>query len=616
MELKYPVWQLSLALAFWGWQSDMLPFAGVILLLVALSKRSPWRWEMGVAEFHRIGDLTAVLGVFALIYVDSTDGDTLPVYAFLRWLPVLSLPLFLGQLFSMGQLLPLSAMFYSMRRYGIATTVDIRLPYAFLCLLAAGSGNPIDQTYYVGILGFVGWVLWSSRPKRQPAAVWLLCFALVAGMGYGIQLGLEQLQTVFEEWAVDWFATWEPDPFKTRTAIGDRGMLKLSSRVILRVTSDQPLTHPLLLREAAYDRYAGQQWTVINAPFQPYPLPHAEGPLHLTVLHGLARHSVLLAVPSRMRGLEGPLDKDLTRNRLGTIKWMEAPPVVRYRIAYDPHDRAEAAPSLDDVNVSQSTRAMLEPLAQTLGLHRLPPEQAVAAIADFFNTRFAYSLELGKQRTSDEALEDFLYRRHTGHCEYFAAATALLLRTAAIPSRYVVGYSVQEYDPAEHVYLVRQRHAHAWAEAYVNGVWLTVDNTPSRWAEEEAKADPWWQALADVWTNWAMDYKVWQWDRSKQEKKAGIPWWAWLVIPLAAWLGWRLYRSRKRMASTLGSDQAELDPNHSQDDGYNLLVERLLAQGHPPRNLGETPLRWVRRLGLNSYEDEVLDYYRRRYKRK
>ena len=177
MELKHPL-LLPLGLVFWGWQSDMLLAAAVILALVALSLRTPWRWEMGIAEFHRIGDLTTVLLGFAVVYCYSTDSDTQPVYQILCWLPVLSCPLLFGQLYSMGQLLPLSALFYSMRRYGHSASVDIRLPYAFLCVLAAGSGNPDDQSYYLGTAAFILWVLWSNRPKRQAGWVWLLCFAL------------------------------------------------------------------------------------------------------------------------------------------------------------------------------------------------------------------------------------------------------------------------------------------------------------------------------------------------------------------------------------------------------------------------------------------------------
>ncbi|MBT8330725.1 MAG: transglutaminase-like domain-containing protein, partial [Deltaproteobacteria bacterium] len=39
-------------------------------------------------------------------------------------------------------------------------------------------------------------------------------------------------------------------------------------------------------------------------------------------------------------------------------------------------------------------------------------------------------------------IENFLTRSRSGHCEYFATATVLLLRQAGIPARYARGYSV------------------------------------------------------------------------------------------------------------------------------------------------------------------------------
>ena len=612
MELKYPALSLPLALLFWAWQSEMPPVASIILAFYILSLRTPWRWDMGMAEFHRVGDLAAVLLGFAIAYFYTTDKDNTPVYQILRWLPVLLSPLLFGQIYSMGQLLPLSAMFYSMRRYGNPSKVDIRLPYAFLCILSAGSGNPDDQSYYMGISAFVSWVLWFNRPKRQPGIVWLLCFALAVILGYGIQTGQVKLQAEAEEWAADWFAAWEPDPFKAHTAIGDRGNLKLSSRVLMKVSSDKPLDHPLLLKEAVYDRYSGQHWLVSNAPFQPYTPPQDNGPKQITVLHLLAQHSVLLALPNGMRGLDGPRQNDLLRNRLGTVKWMETPPVTRYRIAYDPDAKYGTAPTTYDTQLAQETSELLAPLAQDLNLRRLSPLQAITAITDFFATRFAYSLDLGKPHNSGEALSDFLYRRRAGHCEYFATATALLLRAASIPARYIVGYSVQELDPAGKAYLVRKRHAHAWAEAYVDGSWQTLDTTPSRWLEEEAKADPWWQPVADAWSNWAIAIKVWQWERA-QHPKQGFPWWGWLVLPLGVWLGWRLYRSRKKVAVFQSFDLPDTLSSQTRDMEYFLLEQRILASGHPPRNPGETPLRWLRRLRLEIYEKEILEFYRRRY---
>ena len=50
-----------------------------------------------------------------------------------------------------------------------------------------------------------------------------------------------------------------------------------------------------------------------------------------------------------------------------------------------------------------------------------------------------YSLDLGRD-TGLDPLEDFLFERKTGNCEYFAASLVVLARAAGIPARVVNGF--------------------------------------------------------------------------------------------------------------------------------------------------------------------------------
>jgi transglutaminase-like putative cysteine protease len=51
-----------------------------------------------------------------------------------------------------------------------------------------------------------------------------------------------------------------------------------------------------------------------------------------------------------------------------------------------------------------------------------------------------------------------------GHCELFASAMALAVRSLGIPARVVTGYLGGEWDPQNHSYLVREGMAHLWVE--------------------------------------------------------------------------------------------------------------------------------------------------------
>jgi hypothetical protein len=98
---------------------------------------------------------------------------------------------------------------------------------------------------------------------------------------------------------------------------------------------------------------------------------------------------------------------------------------------------------------------------------------------------------------SDPTL-DFLTSNRSGHCEYFASALTLLLRSRGIPARMVLGYKSNEWNGVGGYLQVRQLHAHAWVEAYltrdqipgdliagashedfIHGGWLRLDPTPA-----------------------------------------------------------------------------------------------------------------------------------------
>jgi transglutaminase-like putative cysteine protease len=101
--------------------------------------------------------------------------------------------------------------------------------------------------------------------------------------------------------------------------------------------------------------------------------------------------------------------------------------------------------------------------------------------------RFSYSLKLDVVDASIDPVLDFIVNRKEGHCEYFASALALMLRSIGIPARLVNGFKGGDWNEIAQILYVRQKHAHSWVEALVevksNGpsrtpVWITLDPTP------------------------------------------------------------------------------------------------------------------------------------------
>lgn len=73
-------------------------------------------------------------------------------------------------------------------------------------------------------------------------------------------------------------------------------------------------------------------------------------------------------------------------------------------------------------------------------------------------------------------IEDFVINQRRGHCEFFASALVLMLRSQGIPARVVVGYHGGDFDDDATAVIVRKRHAHAWVEAYIG-----LENCPQQW---------------------------------------------------------------------------------------------------------------------------------------
>ncbi|MDR3639101.1 MAG: DUF3488 and transglutaminase-like domain-containing protein [Isosphaeraceae bacterium] len=100
--------------------------------------------------------------------------------------------------------------------------------------------------------------------------------------------------------------------------------------------------------------------------------------------------------------------------------------------------------------------------------------------------RFGYTLRLGVVDSKLDPVVDFLVNRKEGHCEYFASALTLLLRSVGIRARLINGFKGGDWAALTSVLSVRQKHAHSWVEALIpaNGDerqphWVRLDATPA-----------------------------------------------------------------------------------------------------------------------------------------
>jgi transglutaminase-like putative cysteine protease len=108
------------------------------------------------------------------------------------------------------------------------------------------------------------------------------------------------------------------------------------------------------------------------------------------------------------------------------------------------------------------------------------PEGAARALEGVFHRPpFRYQLDLAPR--GPNALEDFLTARRAGHCQTYASAMALVLRSAGVPARFVTGFLGGEIGAFGRYVLVRGNNVHAWVEAWCGPEkgWVTFDPTPA-----------------------------------------------------------------------------------------------------------------------------------------
>ena len=180
----------------------------------------------------------------------------------------------------------------------------------------------------------------------------------------------------------------------------------------------------------------------------------------------------------------------LLSSREGELRWPRYEPARLYGVI---HDTASAASRGEDEGLSARAAALgvpgrLDPrvrvLAGTLAADARSGPARLRNTIDWMQKGYAYSLDVGRFETADP-LAEFLFDKKRGYCEYFATAAAVLLRLQGIPTRYVKGFAVgpQNLVPGrlgvEDHYVVREQDAHAWVEAYIEGVgWVEADPTP------------------------------------------------------------------------------------------------------------------------------------------
>lgn len=618
--MNTPPFLLGATLLFWGWQAGFLWFGVAGAVVLEGSRLVRLRWDLSPTDLKRVIYLCDLLLIGGVVYVFLTAGRANLVDAFIslfRATPLAVLPLIIAQAYSTANKIDISLLRLVVGKKPAGKDkprklVDLSYPYFAICLLSASAANIRTPWFYAGFAVLLAWVLFVHRPKAFKPVTWVILLVCVGGLGFVGHIGLNRLQGVVEEFAVAAQVPGEaPDAYKSKTALGRIGSLKLSEKIVLRVMTDKNGPRPpFLLQDAGYDLYGASTWFARGSVFKAvrpgqdgttWDLNNTPAPKkNMSISAYLKGGKGILALPRGASRIEGLPVREMKQSGFGTVTVGDGPTLVNYMVRFDTNAAQLAPPQEADLKFPQNLSPVLSKLVEDLQLTTRSPDEAIQAVTRYFNDNFRYSTY--QKDAPKDPVQDFLLKSHSGHCEYFATATVLLLRAAGIPSRYATGYSVQEFSPLEKTYIVRSKHAHAWAVAFVDGAWRDVDTTPSSWFDAE-KNESGLRTVTDLWSWLVFKVSGLVWSDQKGRFTYYI---LWIAVPIVIIFVWRLYiKKRVVLRKKKQKPEALMAPQKGTDSEF-YAIESELARRGLERQKWEPLGMWIDRIAANTVMPDLL----------
>lgn len=617
--MNMPAFLLGASLIFWGWQTGWFILALPMALSYEAARFIPWRWNFSSEDFKQISKLCALLAIAILVYLFTTDRSVYLIFAYFKWLPVIFLPILLALTYSTKNCLNIRTLFFFLPNRKDQRAIALAYPYFAVCLLSASAGNVRDFSFYIGMFVLSGIALWFIRSTRFSPIVWICLFLIAGTMGIGGQMALHRLQVTIEKNTIEWFSDFyqsDADPLQRTTAIGDIGSVKLSNQIVFRVKPSMGQIAPELLRRATYNKYLSGMWAATNSKFISIKPDEKLINWHLadkppqnstiTISTSLNHDKQLLNLPDGTFQINRLLVEGMEKNQYGTVRIEGKPENLAYQVQFAQNLAIDSPPVKDDLQIPEREKAALNQIISQLDLAEKSPQEILKRVQGFFQKEFRYSLKLANQGNNATPLSAFLLDHRSGHCEYFATATTLLLRAVGIPARYAIGYSVHEFSRLENQFIVRDRNAHAWTMVYVNDTWQVLDTTPSDWMGIEDAAAPSWEFIADLLS--------WFWFKLSQglnliRNLGNLNYWLWLTIP-SIFLLWRWFNDYKKAKPIEIIKTKKINYSPVGEDSEFYLIEKALNESGFTRDRSETFKHWIERVQANLPTSDLVDELR------
>lgn len=523
--MRNPPFLIGAATIFWGFSSGWEIFSIIAAVIFEASAAIKTRFELKERDFVRISDISSIVMLILLFYAYLENEPRQIFLAFLASNPIVFMPLLFAQLFSTSDKVVIGTAFgKTVHKH---KPVDIRSIY--MVAIVIGAASTVNKSlWFFPALFIIVLIFLSGSVINKRTSIRFMIFALVVFIGSlilsgGIVVTHKAIKHKMMELYRNWYKSQNTDPFKTSTALGETGYLKLSGNIVMRVKPENRKGIPIYIKSADYNILSGSVWhsrfkkttaIPIDEEMEWQLFGEGEGPQKMFISTWMGRNGKgVLKLPIGAKRAVKLDVAGLEKTELGTITVDEGPELLSYGVFYDKDVRYEPSPAEKDLLVPKPEAVVLEKIISDNVLKGENPAATVKNVEKYFS-KFSYTLDLDS-KGGESVLEDFLTRTKSGHCEYFATATVLLFRAMGIPARYSVGYSVSEYSLLEDLFVARARDGHAWVTAWINDRWITVDNTPPQWRSVDREKRSMFEPIKDFFSWLRIEYEMFR--RQKNE---------------------------------------------------------------------------------------------------
>jgi transglutaminase-like putative cysteine protease len=335
--------------------------------------------------------------------------------------------------------------------------------------------------------------------------------------------------------------------FSDSVELGRIGQIQQSKAVVMhvQVDGDTAGAMQLKLRGVTLDKFDGKSWANTQGRFAIRRGPDGRFNLHsrtfspsgtpvhyrVTLEPFLSEVFFLLATPNSLQGNYRGLSEDTAgdvfdQDTEHPIASYEADSILR--LPTHAHLDSTSRIVTPEVSPSYLQLPALDPripsLAEQVTAKAAGPYEEAVSIENYLRSHYGYTLQLPETPPRDP-IANFLFARREGHCEYFASAMAVMLRSLKIPSRVVNGFSGGEFNDINSRYVIRASDAHSWVEAYIPGEgWMQFDPTPSGAAQVQttwSRLMLYMDAMAAFWREWVVNYDLAHQFRLSQDASRG-----------------------------------------------------------------------------------------------